>query len=62
AGRHAARAFRRQAAHVAAADAAGTAHDAGTAITVEGMPACVANQVARPVRNREAPAAARPLA
>ena len=35
---------------------------AGTAITVEGMPACVAKQVARPVRNREAPATAQPLA
>ncbi|MEU6319190.1 helix-turn-helix transcriptional regulator [Streptomyces sp. NPDC047009] len=56
-------AFRRQAVYAAAddADAAGTAHDAGSAITVEGMPACVAKQVARPVRNREAPAAARPL-
>lgn len=31
---------------------------AGSAIEVEGMPACVAKQVARPVRNREAPAAA----
>lgn len=31
---------------------------AGPAIEVEGMPACVAKQVARPVRNREAPAAA----
>ncbi|MFC5667829.1 helix-turn-helix transcriptional regulator [Kitasatospora misakiensis] len=29
---------------------------------VEGMPACVAKQVARPVRNREAPASARPVA
>jgi len=53
-------AFRRQAAQ-AAADAAGAARDAGSAIKVEGMPACVAKQVSRPVRNREAPAAARPL-
>ncbi|MFI5766675.1 helix-turn-helix transcriptional regulator [Streptomyces sp. NPDC051563] len=30
-------------------------------IKVEGMPACVAKQVSRPVRNREAPAAAQPL-
>lgn len=58
------RAFRRQAADVAAdhADAAGAARDAGSAIKVEGMPACVAKQVPRPVRNREAPAAAQPLA
>jgi AraC-like DNA-binding protein len=57
-------AFRRQAAGAAAdhADAAGTARDAGAAIKVEGMPACVAKQVSRPVRNREAPAAAQPLA
>ncbi|MFD6880528.1 MULTISPECIES: helix-turn-helix transcriptional regulator [unclassified Streptomyces] len=63
-------AFRRQAADEAdAADAAndpagavGAARDAGAAIKVEGMPACVAKQVSRPVRNREAPAAARPLA
>ncbi|MGV9249718.1 helix-turn-helix transcriptional regulator [Streptomyces sp. NPDC003710] len=57
-------AFRRQAADAAAdhADAAGTARDAGTAIKVEGMPACVAKHVSRPVRNREAPAAAQPLA
>jgi AraC-like DNA-binding protein len=57
-------AFRRQAVDVAAddADAAGAAHDPGSVIKVEGMPACVAKQVARPVRNREAPAAARPLA
>ncbi|GED90569.1 helix-turn-helix transcriptional regulator [Streptomyces sp. 6-11-2] len=39
-----------------------TAGDAGPAITVEGMPACVAKQVTRPVRNREAPAAEQPLA
>ncbi|WP_404953047.1 helix-turn-helix transcriptional regulator [Streptomyces sp. 147326] len=57
-------AFRRQAADAAAgrADAAGTARDAGSAIKVEGMPACVAKQVSRPVRNREAPAATQPLA
>ncbi|QHC24107.1 helix-turn-helix transcriptional regulator [Streptomyces sp. GS7] len=63
-------AFRRRAAdgahgaHGAAdrADAAGAAGDAGPAVTVEGMPACVAKQVTRPVRNREAPAAERPLA
>ncbi|MGW1029874.1 helix-turn-helix transcriptional regulator [Streptomyces sp. NPDC002577] len=57
-------AFRRQAADTAAdhADAAGTARDAGSAIKVEGMPACVAKQVSRPVRNREAPVAAQPLA
>jgi AraC-like DNA-binding protein len=57
-------AFRRQAADAAAdhADTAGTARDARSAIKVEGMPACVAKQVSRPVRNREAPAAAQPLA
>lgn len=57
-------AFRRQAADAAAdhADAAGTARDAGSAIKVEGMPACVAKHVSRPVRNREAPDAAQPLA
>ncbi|MFD3872636.1 helix-turn-helix transcriptional regulator [Streptomyces sp. NPDC058623] len=61
-------AFRRQAAETAAqaaADhvgAAGTACGAGPAIDVEGMPACVAKQVSRPVRNREAPAATQPLA
>ncbi|WP_327291409.1 helix-turn-helix transcriptional regulator [Streptomyces sp. NBC_01198] len=57
-------AFRRQAADVAAdhADAAGAARDAGAAIKVEGMPACMAEQVPRPVRNREAPATAQPLA
>jgi AraC-like DNA-binding protein len=61
-------AFRRQAADAAGdcADATGGggsgAHDAGSAITVEGMPACVAKQVARPVRNREALATGRPLA
>ncbi|WP_327675550.1 helix-turn-helix transcriptional regulator [Kitasatospora sp. NBC_00458] len=57
-------AFRRQAADAAAGhtDAAGAAPDAGTAVKVEGMPACVAKQVSRPVRNREAPAAEQPLA
>ncbi|MER7000882.1 helix-turn-helix transcriptional regulator [Streptomyces sp. NPDC000410] len=57
-------AFRRQAADAAAdhADGAGTAREAGAAIKVEGMPACVAKQVSRPVRNREAPAAAQPVA
>ncbi|MER6628413.1 helix-turn-helix transcriptional regulator [Streptomyces sp. NPDC000987] len=57
-------AFRRRAADTAAgrADAAGAARDTGPAITVEGMPACVAKQVSRPVRNREAPAPAQPLA
>ncbi|WP_405940863.1 helix-turn-helix transcriptional regulator [Streptomyces sp. NBC_00207] len=60
-------AFRRQAADAAdaaadPADAADTVRGAGPAIKVEGMPACVAKQVSRPVRNREAPAAAQPLA
>ncbi|MCY0935150.1 helix-turn-helix transcriptional regulator [Streptomyces sp. H34-S4] len=61
-------AFRRQAAAAlladadADADADAAAHEPGSAITVVGMPACVAKQVARPVRNREAPAAAHPLA
>ncbi|MFG2407988.1 helix-turn-helix transcriptional regulator [Streptomyces brevispora] len=59
-------AFRRQAAEAASgpadADGAVTVGDAGPAITVEGMPACVARQVARPVRIREAPATARRLA
>ncbi|MER6317431.1 helix-turn-helix transcriptional regulator [Streptomyces sp. NPDC001581] len=60
-------AFRRQATDAADAaadhaDGAGTARDAGSAIKVEGMPACVAKQVSRPVRNREAPAAAQALA
>ncbi|MEU7599753.1 helix-turn-helix transcriptional regulator [Streptomyces sp. NPDC040724] len=56
-------AFRRQADAAAdPADAAGTARDAGSALKVEGMPACVAKQVSRPVRNREAPAVAQPLA
>ncbi|MFR9799382.1 helix-turn-helix transcriptional regulator [Streptomyces sp. MS06] len=40
----------------------GPARGAGSPITVEGMPACVAKQVTRPVRNREAPASDRPLA
>jgi AraC-like DNA-binding protein len=55
-------AFRRRAADAAAdrADAMGTAGDAGPAVTVEGMPACVAKQMTRPVRNREAPAASSP--
>ncbi|MFI8106796.1 helix-turn-helix transcriptional regulator [Streptomyces sp. NPDC086023] len=52
-------AFRRQAADAAdGADGPGADRDGGPAVTVEGMPACVAKQVARPVRNREAPAAA----
>ncbi|MFJ9950506.1 helix-turn-helix transcriptional regulator [Kitasatospora sp. NPDC091207] len=57
-------AFRRQAADAAAddADAAGAAREPGPTAGLEGMPACVAKQVARPVRNREAPAAPRPLA
>ncbi|GGU65996.1 transcriptional regulator [Streptomyces albospinus] len=60
-------AFRRRAADAAdvtadRADAASTSGDAGPAVTVEGMPACVAKQVTRPVRNREAPAAEQPLA
>lgn len=50
--------FRRQAAD-ATADGAGAAR---AAIEVEGMPACVAKQVSGPVRIREAPAGARPLA
>ncbi|MGW7519101.1 helix-turn-helix transcriptional regulator [Streptomyces sp. NPDC054796] len=56
--------FRRRAADAAAdpAGAASTAGDTGRAVTVEGMPACVAKQVTRPVRNREAPAAGQPLA
>ncbi|MGW5062957.1 helix-turn-helix transcriptional regulator [Streptomyces sp. NPDC004096] len=57
-------AFRRRVADTAAdrADAARTAGGGGPALTVEGMPACVAKQVVRPVRNREAPAAAQRLA
>lgn len=60
-------AFRRRAAAGPAglagpAEAAGRTRGTGSALWVEGVPACVAKQVARPVRNREAPAAARPLA
>ncbi|MCX5409972.1 helix-turn-helix transcriptional regulator (plasmid) [Streptomyces sp. NBC_00335] len=57
-------AFRRQAADAASGHggAAGTARGAGPAIKVEGMPACVAKQVSRPVRNREAPATPQALA
>ncbi|WP_327653959.1 helix-turn-helix transcriptional regulator [Streptomyces sp. NBC_00483] len=58
-------AFRRRAADGpagTAVDPASTAGDAGPAVTVEGMPACVAKQVTRPVRNREAPDKARRLA
>ncbi|MFH9089810.1 helix-turn-helix transcriptional regulator [Streptomyces sp. NPDC017673] len=56
--------FRRLAADAAddRADASGTAGAAGPAVMVEGMPACVAKQVTRPVRNREAPASEQPLA
>jgi AraC-like DNA-binding protein len=64
--------FRRRAAEAAeAAEAAGASGGAGGAaeaqseglgIRVEGMPACVAKQVTRPVRNREAPATAPPVA
>ncbi|MDN0200656.1 helix-turn-helix transcriptional regulator [Streptomyces sp. S.PNR 29] len=64
-------AFRRRAAEAAAdraeaaadrAEAASTAGDAGSAVTVEGMPACVAKRVTRPVRIREARAAGQPIA
>ena len=60
-------AFRRRAAGAAdvagdRADATRTASAADPAVTVEGMPACVAKQVTRPVRKREAPAAEQPLA
>ncbi|NMO36664.1 helix-turn-helix transcriptional regulator [Streptomyces sp. GMY01] len=58
-------AFRRQAAQAAGdtdAEAAGPGRGAAVAITVDGMPACVAKQVTRPVRNREAPAPGQPLA
>ncbi|MEY9849916.1 AraC-like DNA-binding protein [Streptacidiphilus sp. BW17] len=41
-------------------DAAGQGGEVGPVIRVEGMPACVAKQVTRPVRNREAPAPGRP--
>ncbi|MFE7460052.1 helix-turn-helix transcriptional regulator [Streptomyces sp. NPDC057554] len=56
--------FRRRAAEAAAgsADDPATAPGAGVAITVEGMPACVAKQVMRPVRNREVTATGPPLA
>ncbi|MEV7128916.1 helix-turn-helix transcriptional regulator [Streptomyces sp. NPDC093260] len=54
-------AFRRQAAQAADdAGPAGPGREAGVAITVDGMPACVAKQVTRPVRNREAPAPGSP--
>ncbi|WP_328898689.1 AraC family transcriptional regulator [Streptomyces sp. NBC_00441] len=43
-----------------AEDGADTA-DAATARGVEGLPACLAQRVARAVRNQEAPAPARPL-
>ncbi|MGW7175726.1 helix-turn-helix transcriptional regulator [Streptomyces xanthophaeus] len=63
-------AFRRRAADAAAdhddaaaaGAGAGAAREAGSAIKVEGMPACVAKQVSRPVRNREAPTAAQTVA
>ncbi|MEW5354053.1 helix-turn-helix transcriptional regulator [Streptomyces sp. 16-176A] len=60
-------AFRRQAAQAAGdtgtdAEGAGPGRGAAVAITVDGMPACVAKQVTRPVRNREAPAPGQPLA
>lgn len=57
-------AFRRQASDATAGhpDTAGTAREAGSTIKVEGIPACVAKHVSKPVRNREAPAAARALA
>lgn len=56
-------AFRRQTAEAAAdhAAAAGAAREAGSAVTVKAMPACVAKQVSRPVRNREVTAAVRHL-
>ncbi|MBQ1119838.1 helix-turn-helix transcriptional regulator [Streptomyces sp. B15] len=56
--------FRRRAAD-AAVDGAGATREAGGAgpvVAVEGMPACVAKQVTRPVRNREAPATGQSLA
>ncbi|ARH89049.1 helix-turn-helix transcriptional regulator [Streptomyces sp. MOE7] len=57
-------AFRRQASDVAdgPADAGGVARAAGAAMAVEGVEACVAKQVARPVRNREAVVAGQRLA
>ncbi|WP_424217564.1 helix-turn-helix transcriptional regulator (plasmid) [Streptomyces sp. BI20] len=60
-------AFRRQAA-AEAAEVAGGDEPVGAgagervAVRVEGMPACVAKQVSRPVRNREAPDPGRRLA
>ncbi|MEB8338516.1 helix-turn-helix transcriptional regulator [Streptomyces endophyticus] len=55
-------AFRRQAADETGerAEGADAAPAAGPAVSVEGMPACVAKQVTRPVRNREAPAPGSP--
>ncbi|WP_336319864.1 helix-turn-helix transcriptional regulator [Streptomyces lavendofoliae] len=58
-------AFRRRAATMTAdpADAAQAGHGPASApLTVEGMPACVAKQVTRPVRNREATTDEWPLA
>ncbi|MBO8184048.1 helix-turn-helix transcriptional regulator [Streptomyces spirodelae] len=57
-------AFRRRAADATSDGAApaGTGDEAGSPVTVRGMPACVAKQVTRPVRNREAPATGRGLA
>ena len=67
-------AFRREAAEAEPASAdsaqdAPVAQDApaapaapATPVSVEGMPACVAKQIARPVRNREAPACKQSLA
>ncbi|MFF9315125.1 helix-turn-helix transcriptional regulator [Streptomyces sp. NPDC014748] len=60
-------AFRRQAAQAAGdtdtdTDTEDPGRGAAVAITVDGMPACVAKQVTRPVRNREAPAPGQPLA
>ncbi|MER6400757.1 AraC family transcriptional regulator [Kitasatospora sp. NPDC001603] len=61
-------AFRRRpagaadAADAAAATAGRPAPAAGPAIILDGMPAWVARRVARPVRNREAPAAGQRLA
>ncbi|MBF9068077.1 helix-turn-helix transcriptional regulator [Streptacidiphilus fuscans] len=62
--------FRRRAAEASEAAASAAELDKtpvqsgemGAAINVEGMPACVAKQVTRPVRNREAPAARPPVA
>ena len=42
--------------------AADTADDAGSVVALGGMPACVAKQVTRPVRNREATVVDQPLA